>query len=124
MVFAVILVRALSAEDPDVKKLDSQEFRQAVEESAFALDPEEGSSTSAADGSEPKPGPLTIYDESQKVTGLLKADGRGEPQEIEYAYPEHYDIARVLNEANIPFTTEPQSVGFWTSALVTMAPFL
>ena len=122
MVFAVILVRALSAEDPDVKKLDSQEFRQAVEERAFVLDPEEGSSSSAADGSEP--GPLTIYDESQKVTGLFKADGRGEPQEFEYSYPEHYDIARVLNEANIPFTTEPQSAGFWTSALVTMAPFL
>jgi cell division protease FtsH len=123
MVFAVILVRAISAEDPNVKKLDSQEFQQAVEERTFALDPEEGSS-SAADGSELKPGPLTIYDESQKVTGLYKADGRGELQEFEYSYPEHYDIARVLDEANIPFTTEPQSVGFWTSALVTMAPFL
>jgi cell division protease FtsH len=121
--FAVMLVSVLSAEDPDVEKLDSQEFRQAVGERAFALDPEEGSS-SAADGSEPEPGPLTVYDESQKVTGLLEADGRGEPQEFEYSYPEHYDIAGVLNEANIPFTTEPQSVGFWARALVTMAPLL
>ena len=79
-----------------------------MEERAFVLDPEEGSSSSATDGSEPKPGPLTIYDESQKVTGLLKADGRGEPQEFEYSYPEHYDIARVLDEANISFTTEPR----------------
>ena len=124
MVLAMAMVNALSAEDPDVKKLDSREFRQAVEDSAFALDPEESSSSSVADGSEPKPGPLTIYDESQKVTGLLKADGRGEPQEFEYSYPEHYDIARVLNVANIPFTTEPQSTGFWTSVLVTMAPFI
>src|SRR3712207_1338104 len=124
MLLAVILVNALSAEDPDVKKLDSQEFRQAVEERAFALDPEEGPSSTADDGSEPEPGPLTIYDESQKVTGLFKADGRGEPQEFEYSYPEHHDIADTLNEANIPFTTEPQSAGFWTSALVTTAPFL
>jgi cell division protease FtsH len=124
MVFAVILVRALSAEDPDVKKLDSQEFQQAVEERAFVLDPEEGSSSSAADGSELKPGPLTIYDESQKVTGLLEPDSRGELQQFEYSYPEQYDIAKVLNEANIPFTTDPQNTGFWTSALVTMAPFV
>ena len=98
MVFAVILFSALSAEDPDVKELDSREFQQAVEERAFALDPEEdrpatrgenqraagprglaqptgSSSSSAAGGPELKPGPLTIYDESQKVTGLLKAEG-------------------------------------------------
>jgi cell division protease FtsH len=121
MVLAMALVNALLAEDPEVKKLDSREFRQAAEESAFALDLEEGSSSSAADDSEPKPGPLTIYDDSQKVTGLLKADGRGEPQEFEYSYLEHYDIASVLNEANIPFTTEPQNAGFRTSTLVPTA---
>jgi len=144
MVFAVILVSALSAEDPDVKKLNSQEFQQAVEERAFALDPEEdrpatrdenqraasprrlpqptGSSPSGAGVPELKPGPLTVYDESQKVMGLLKPEGGGELQKFEYSYPEGYDIAAVLNEADIPFTTNPQNTGFWTSALVTMAP--
>lgn len=96
IVLAVILVGALSAEDPDVRKLDSREFQPAVEEKAFALDPEEakpaarsedqtaatplkpqqpaGSRSSAAE----EPGPLTVYDESQKVTGLLKPEGAGE----------------------------------------------
>jgi cell division protease FtsH len=137
MVLAVVLVRALAAEDPDVKKLDSQEFQQTVEKRAFALDPEEdrpttrgenrsaaSSSSSGASGSELKPGPLTIYDESQKVTGLLKADDGDEPQEFEYSYPEGYDIAGVLNESNTPFFTDPQTAGFWTSTLVTMAPFV
>ena len=40
MVFAVVLASALSAEDPDVRKLDSREFQRAVDEQAFALNPE------------------------------------------------------------------------------------
>src|SRR3712207_4874828 len=144
MVFAVILVGALSAEDPDVKKLDSREFQQAVEEKAFALDPEEdppatrgenqkaasphglaqptGSSSAGAESPELKPGPLTIYDERQKVTGLLKPEGGGKPQQFEYSYPENYDIAGVLNEADIPFKTDSQNTGFWLTLLGTLAP--
>ena len=71
-----------------------------------------------------KPGPLTIYDESQKVTGLLEPKSGGEPQQFEYSYPEQYDIAEVLNEANVPFTTDPQNTGLLTSALVNIAPFV
>jgi cell division protease FtsH len=144
VVFAVILVRSLSAEDPDVRKLNSREFQKAVEERAFVLKPEEarpatrgedqpvagprqfqqptGSSSSGSDGPELKPGALTIYDESQKVTGLLKPEGGGEPQEFEYCYPEHYDIAAVLNEADIPFKTDPQNTGSWTRMLAGAAP--
>ncbi len=146
MVFAVILVSALSAEDPDVKKLNSREFQQAVENRAFALDPEEdrpatsgenqpvasppefhqppGGSSSGAGGPDLEPGPLTVYDESQKVRGVLKPEGGGEPQEFEYSYPEGYDIAAVLDEAGISFTTNPQNIGFWAGALGTMAPFV
>ena len=40
MVLAVVLAGALSAEDPDVRKLDSREFQRAVDERAFALNPE------------------------------------------------------------------------------------
>src|SRR4051812_20476785 len=103
MVFAVILFSALSAEDPDVEKLDSREFQQAVEDKAFALDPEKvqsttrgedqtaarprgsqqpGSSSSGASGPDLEPGPLMVYDESQKVTGLLKPEGAGEPRKF------------------------------------------
>jgi cell division protease FtsH len=131
MVPTVILVSALSAEDPDLRKLNSREFQQAVEERAFALNPEKGQptrgeptggSSSVSDGPETRSGPLTVYDESQKVTGLLEPEGAGEPRKFEYSYPEHYDIAAALNEANIPFTTDPQNTGVWISALITAAP--
>nr|WP_269479186.1 ATP-dependent zinc metalloprotease FtsH [Rubrobacter xylanophilus] len=145
IVFATILFGALSAEDPDVEKLDSQEFQRAVEERAFALGPEDhapaggegqgaaghrelrhpvGRAPSGGAGSDLEPGPLKVYDESQKVTGLLKPEGGGEPREFEYSYPEGYDIARVLNEANIPFTTDPQTAGPWARAIAVMAPFV
>ena len=144
IVFAVVLFGALSAENPDVEKLDSRKFRQAVEERAFALGPEEdlpatrgedqpaasprwpgqptGRASSGAGGPDLEPGPLTVYGESQKVTGLLEPEGGGEPREFEYYYPEGYDIANVLDEAGIPFTTDPQTAGFWARALVTVAP--
>jgi cell division protease FtsH len=106
MVFAVILVRVLSAGNPDVKELNSQEFQKAIDERAFVLNP----STEENE--------LTVLDEDQTVTGLLK-DGN---EEFEYSYPEQYDIAAAFNEAKIPFETDPQTTGFWTSALVTLAP--
>jgi cell division protease FtsH len=144
VVFALILGSALSAEDPDVKELDSREFQQAVEERAFALDPEDsrpatrgenqgaanprglaqpaGDSSSSASGPGFSSGPLTVYDESQKVTGVLKPEGGGELQKFEYFYPEGYDIAEVLNEADIPFKTYPQNTGLWLTLLGTLAP--
>ncbi|HZY65348.1 MAG TPA: ATP-dependent zinc metalloprotease FtsH [Rubrobacteraceae bacterium] len=109
MVFAVILVRVLSAGNPDVRELNSQQFQQAVENNAFVLDPEDPESK------------LTVEDQQQTVTGLLKRDNGG-PQEFEYAYPTEYDIAAVFNEANIPFTTEPPSNSFWLTLIGTIAP--
>ncbi len=109
MMFAVILVRVLSAGNPDVRELNSQQFQQAVENNAFVLDPEDPENK------------LTVEDQQQTVTGLLKRDNGG-PQEFEYAYPTEYDIAAVFNEANIPFTTEPPSNSFWLTLIGTIAP--
>jgi cell division protease FtsH len=109
VVFAVVMISILSAEDPDVEKLNSQEFQGAVEDKAFVTDPVREEDR------------LTVRDEDQTVTGLLKRDG-GRTQKFEYSYPKHYDIAAVFNEANIPFTTDPQSTGVWTRMLVGAAP--
>ena len=112
MVFAVILVRVLSAGNPDVKELNSQQFKQAVEDKAFVTNL-----------SETDPNTLTVKDEDQTVTGLLKEEN-GQEQEFEYSYPEYYDIADVFNDANIPFTTDPQNTGFWLTLLGTLGPIL
>ncbi len=109
MVFAVILVRVLSAGNPDVQELNSQEFQQAVEDRAFVLDPPEEEQR------------LTVEDQRQTVTGLLQ-NGEGEPQEFEFSYPERFDIAAAFNEANIPFFTEPPSNNFWLTLVGTIAP--
>src|SRR3712207_1992739 len=111
MVFAVILVRVLSAGNPDVKELNSQQFKQAVEDKAFVTNL-----------SETDPNTLAVKDEDQTVTGLLKENGQ--QQEFEYSYPEYYDIADVFNDANIPFTTDPQNTGFWLTLLGTLGPIL
>jgi cell division protease FtsH len=110
MVLAVYLIPALSADDPDVEVLDSEEFQEAIEDKAFVTDLPEGD-----------PDALTIRDEGQTVTGLLE-EGSGQPQEFKYSYPEHFDIAAVLNRADIPFTTDPQNVGLWTRMLAGVAP--
>ncbi|HLL40472.1 MAG TPA: cell division protein FtsH, partial [Rubrobacteraceae bacterium] len=109
VLFAAVMISILSAEDPDVEKLDSQEFKEAVEDRAFVTDPAREEDQ------------LTIRDEDQTVTGLLERDGR-QPQGFEYSYPEHYDIAAVLNEANIPFKTDTQKVGFWLSLFGRLGP--
>ena len=111
MVFAVILVRVLSAGNPDVKELNSQEFQQKVEDKAFVTDLPQGD-----------PDELTVKDEDQTVTGLIKNGNGGE--QFEYSYPEYFDIANTLNEANIPFTTDPQNTGFWLTLLGTLGPIL
>jgi cell division protease FtsH len=111
MVFAVILVRVLSAGNPDIKELNSQQFQQAVEDKAFVTDLPEGD-----------PDELTVKDEDQTVTGVLKNGNGGE--KFEYSYPEYYDIADTLNDAGIPFTTDPQNTGFWLTLLGTLGPIL
>jgi cell division protease FtsH len=111
MMFAVILVRVLSAGNPDVKELNSQQFKQAVEDKAFVTNLPETD-----------PDVLTVKDEDQTVTGKLKEGGR--EREFEYSYPEYYDIADVFNDANIPFTTDPQNTGFWLTLLGTLGPIL
>ncbi|WP_411841518.1 ATP-dependent zinc metalloprotease FtsH [Rubrobacter xylanophilus] len=108
LVFAVILVRFLSAGNPDVEKLNSQEFQRAVENNHIKTDIPQG-----------QEGALVVRDEDQTVEGTLKNG-----QRFEYSYPEYYDIARVLNEANIPFTTDPQNTGFWLTLLGTLGPIL
>ena len=113
MVFAVILVRVLSAGNPDVKELNNLEFRQAVEDKAFVTDLPEGD-----------PDTLTIKDEDQNVTGLYRPEGGGEPKEFEYPYTQLTDVAGQLNEADIPFEVVPPNNGFWFTLIGTLAPIL
>jgi cell division protease FtsH len=111
VLFAAVMISILAAEDPDVERLDSREFHEAVENKAFVTDPAQEEDQ------------LTIRDEDQTVTGLLERDS-GQPRKFEYSYTEHYDIAAVLNEANIPFTTDTQKVGFWLSLFGRLGPIL
>jgi cell division protease FtsH len=113
MVFAVILVRVLSAGNPDVKELNNLEFRQAVEDKAFVTDLPEGD-----------PNTLTVKDEDQTVTGLYRPEGGGEPKEFEYPYTSLTDVAAQLNEANIPYEVDPPNNGFWFTLIGTLAPIL
>jgi cell division protease FtsH len=113
MVFAVILVRVLSAGNPDVEELNNLQFRQAVEDKAFVTDLPEND-----------PNRLTVKDEDQTVTGLYRPDGGGEPKEFEYPYTQLTDVAGQLNEANIPFEVDPPNNGFWFTLIGTLAPIL
>ncbi|MDQ3316562.1 MAG: cell division protein FtsH, partial [Actinomycetota bacterium] len=111
-VFAVIVIGGLSAGNPNVERLNSQEWQQAVENGALVTDIPEG-----------EEGRLTVYDENQTVRGLLDR-GEGEPQEFEYAYAEDANVVSDLEEAGIPFHTDPQNTGFWLTLLGTLAPIL
>jgi cell division protease FtsH len=113
MVFAVILVRVLSAGNPDVEELNNLQFRQAVEDKAFVTNLPEND-----------PNRLTVKDEDQTVTGLYKPDGGGEPKEFEYPYTQLTDVAGQLNEADIPFEVDPPNNGFWFTLIGTLAPIL
>jgi cell division protease FtsH len=113
MVFAVILVRVLSAGNPDVKELNNLEFRQAVEDKAFV--------TNLPDND---PDRLTVKDEDQTVTGLYKPQGGGEPRQFEYPYTSLTDVAAQLSDANIPFEVDPPNNGFWFTLIGTLAPIL
>src|SRR5919112_4081867 len=107
IVFAVILIRVLSVGNSDVKELNSQEFLRAVNNHEFVID------TSSTDDQ------LTVYDKSHEVTGEL-TDG----QKFVYYYPQSYDIAATLNNANIAFVTDPQNTGFWLPLLSALGPIL
>jgi len=113
MVFAVILVRVLSAGNPDVEELNNLEFRQAVADNAFVTDLPEND-----------PNRLTVKDEDQTVTGLYRPDGGGQPKEFEYPYTSLTDVAGQLNEADIPFEVDPPNNGFWFTLIGTLAPIL
>jgi len=109
IIFALIMVRVLSAGSPDVRELDSQQFQKSIDDKAFVTDiPKD------------EEGVLTVLDKDQTVTGKLK-DGN-KTDEFEYAYPEQFDIAAAFNEADIPFETDPQNQGFWTGALLSIGP--
>jgi len=107
IVFAVILIRVLSTGNSDVKELNSQEFLRAVNNQEFVIDP------SSTDDQ------LTVHDKSHEVTGEL-TDG----QKFVYYYPQSYDIAATLNNANIAFVTDPQNTGFWLPLLSSLGPVL
>jgi cell division protease FtsH len=113
MVFAVILVRVLSAGNPDVKELNNLQFRKLVEEKAFVTDLPKGD-----------PNTLTIKDEDQIVTGLYKPKGGGQQREFRYPYTSHTDVAAQLNKADIPFEVDPPKNGFWFTLIGTLAPIL
>jgi cell division protease FtsH len=113
MVFAVILVRVLSAGNPDVEELNNLEFRQVVEDKAFVTGLPEND-----------PNRLTVKDEDQTVTGLYRPDGGGEPKEFEYPYTSLTDVASQLNEADIPFEVDPPNNGFWFTLIGTLAPIM
>jgi cell division protease FtsH len=113
MVFAVILIRVLSAGNPDVEELNNLQFRQAVQDKAFVTNLPEND-----------PNRLTIKDEDQTVTGMYKPPGGGEPKEFEYPYTQLTDVAGQLNDANIPFEVDPPNNGFWFTLIGTLAPIL
>jgi cell division protease FtsH len=110
LIFAIVLVNLIRTGSPDVKEMNSQDFQRAVDDRAFVTDDEEA--------------PLLVKDEDQTVTGKVKTGDGNETEEFEYAYPEYYEIANVFNDANIPFTTDPQNTGFWLGLLGTIGPLL
>jgi cell division protease FtsH len=107
MVFVVILVRVLSAGNPGVEELNSQQFLAAVHNHEFVTSSENSANQ------------LTVHDQSQEVTGELK-DG----QKFVYYYPQNYNIAAVFNNAGIPFITDAQTTGVWFTLIGTLAPIL
>ncbi|HSK99978.1 MAG TPA: ATP-dependent zinc metalloprotease FtsH [Rubrobacteraceae bacterium] len=109
-VFGLMLINALSAGNSNIETLDSREWRQHVDNGDFVTGLGEND-----------PGALTVKDEDQTVTGLLDRGG-GWEQEFEYSYTELTDVAADLEGAGIPFYTDPQSMGFWTRALLSIAP--
>src|ERR687897_690822 len=112
IVLAVVLVNMLSRGNPDVAELNSQQWNQAVQNETF--------DTSLDKTNENY---LTIYDEDQTVRGQLNTDA-GNTKEFEYSYTQMTDVASQLDEANVPYSVDPQNTGFWLTLLGTLAPIL
>ena len=109
LVFVAIVANLIRAGNPNVKELNSQEFQEAISEQSFVTDDDKNK--------------LLVKDEDQTLTGLLK-ESDGSTEKFEYPYPKQYNIADTLNEAKIPFYTDPQNTGFWLSLLGTLGPLL
>src|SRR5215203_890101 len=112
IVLAVVLVNMLSRGNPDVEELNSQQWRQAVQDKAFVTDLPKTSENY-----------LTILDEDQTVTGQLDT-GRGGPKKFEYSYTQMTDVASQLDKADVAYSVDPQNTGFWLTLLGTLAPIL
>ena len=108
--FAILIVSLINNASPNVTKLDSQEFQQAVDNQSFVTGVPEDET-----------GALTVKDEDQTVTGQIQESGE-DPYKFEFSYPREYDIAATFNEAGIPFDTDPQNTGFWVGMLGTLGP--
>jgi hypothetical protein len=82
IVLAVVLVNMLSRGPSDVEELNSQQWKQAVQDEAFVTDLPKTSENY-----------LTILDEDQTVEGQLKTDS-GNTKEFEYSYTQLSEPAR------------------------------
>jgi len=105
MAFVVLLVRVLSPSNSNVKELNSQQFLAAVHNHEIVTN-----RTNPNDE-------FTVHDGNHEVTGELKGG-----QQFTYYYPHNYAIAAILNKANMPFVTDPQSTGFWFTLIGSLAP--
>src|SRR5919106_222445 len=112
IVLAVVLVNMLSRGNPDVEELNSQQWKQAVQDEAFVTDLPKTSENY-----------LTILDEDQTVTGQLDT-GKGDPKKFEYSYTQMTDVASQLDKADVAYSVDPQNTGFWLTLLGTLAPIL
>src|ERR687898_394254 len=102
----------LSRGNPDVEELNSQQWKQAVQEETFVTDLKKTDENY-----------LTILDEDQTVTGKLET-GNGDTKKFEYSYTQMTDVASQLDKADVPYSVDPQNTGFWLTLLGTLAPIL
>src|ERR687897_227153 len=112
IVLAVVLVNMLSRGNPDVEELNSQQWKQAVQDKTFVTDLPKTNENY-----------LTILDEDQTVTGQLDT-GKGDAQKFEYSYTQLTDVASQLDKAGVAYSVDPQNTGFWLTLLGTLAPIL
>src|SRR5215207_9845909 len=112
IVLAVVLVNMLSRGNPDVEELNSQQWKQAVQDKTFVTDLKKTDEDY-----------LTILDEDQTVTGKLET-GNGDTKKFEYSYTQMTDVASQLDKADVAYSVDPQNTGFWLTLLGTLAPIL
>src|SRR5215211_2672202 len=112
IVLAVVLVNMLNGGTQDVDELNSQQWKQAVQDKSFVTDLPKTSENY-----------LKIYDDDQTVKGQLDT-GAGDPKDFEYAYTRQTDVASQLDSANIEYLVDPQNTSVWLTLLGTLAPIL